>query len=285
MESLAGVLLGASATGLAVVLVTALAQRLGPTVGGLLATAPVTTTAALLWLTAQQGNQAVAADVLRGAGSLVAATFAMPLFAVAVRHAPGGRHVRTGVALMAFVALFTALALLAATQVPRAWAGLWPIMALAVAGAAALRHPVEPVPAGPESATGSRMRGGEAVARFLAGAGVILLVEALRQIHPALGTAWAVFPGTFLVTLGVLSLRQGPEVGAQAAIGALRGIPALVAYLLMVWALLPLAGAAAWAWAVQAPAWGVYFLVLAAARRRALRPPEARAASRPGPAS
>lgn len=269
-------LLSAALSGLAVVAITWIAGRVGGALGGLLATAPVTTTAALLYL-GLDGQ----ADVLHGAKSLSAALLAMPAFFAAVlwtRRLTDRLRVAAG--LLVFVALFTGLGLLAGAVTPPGLQVMWVFVTLLLATVLGTTFLHWPVAAGAPSERAMTTTWHEAVMRFAAGAGVILLVDAMRSVHPSLGAAWAVFPGTFLVTLWVLGASQGAAASARASQGGILGIPPLLAYLLTVHSLQGMVAHPAWAWFVQAPAWLAYFATLAL-MWHAMHPP-ARAAQPQG---
>lgn len=258
------VLLSAIASGIAVVAVTWLADRIGGTLGGLLATAPVTTAAAMLYLASGAGNEAVGSGVLHGGKSLFAAIAAMPVYFYVQKWMtdPVPLAVRIVAGLVLYVAAFTAGTLVADVVTPEAWTGVWVVATLALVAVYARTFFRVQIP--PRLLRGKQgpMTAWEGLFRFLAGAGVILLVTALRDTDPLLTTAWAVFPGTFLVTLGVLGFRKGAAFSARAAQGGGLGGPPLVAYLLTLWMLLPLRPETWWTWLTQVPAWGAYLLTM-----------------------
>lgn len=258
------VLLSAAASGLAVVVVTWIADKVGGTLGGLLATAPVTTAAAVVYLSGELGNQAVGSSILQGGKSLFAAIAAMPVYFYAQKRMrpPMPLWARILVGLLLYVAVFTGGTLLADRATPDGWAVMWIPLTLLLVFVFTRTFMRETIP--PRLLRGPKppLTWLEAVFRFVAGAAVILLVTWLRDTDPLLTTAWAVFPGTFLVTLGVLGFGHGAAFSARAAQGGALGGPAIVAYLLVVRALLPLLDATWWTWLVQVPAWLAYFGVL-----------------------
>lgn len=258
------VIWSAVASGLAVLAVTWVADKIGGTLGGLLATAPVTTAAALIYLSGQLGNEAVGTGVLQGGKSLFAAIAAMPAYFYVQKYMrdPLPLPARIIMGLLLYVLVFTAGTLLADTITPAGIGWIWIPATLVLVAVFTQTFFHAHVP--PKLLRGQRppIGWGEAALRVAAGAGVILLVTYLRDTDPLLTTAWAVFPGTFLVTLAVLGFRNGAAFSARAAQGGALGGPPLVAYLLVLWLLLPLMEPTWWTWLVQAPAWGAYFLVL-----------------------
>ncbi len=258
------VLLSAVASGVAVVLVTWIADRAGGTIGGLLATAPVTTAAAILYLSSELGNEAVGSDLLQGGKSLFAAIAAMPLYFYVQKwtREPIPLWVRIVGGILVYIGAFTGLTLLADRLTPAGWAPMWLGFTLLLVLLATLTYMRDEIP--PRLLRGPKppLTWLEAVFRFLAGAFIILLVTWLRDTDPLLTTAWAVFPGTFIVSLGVLGFGHGAAFSARVAQGGALGGPPIMAYLIVLWALLPLAASAGWSWLVQVPAWAAYFVVL-----------------------
>lgn len=258
------VILSAVASGLAVVLVTWIADRAGGTLGGLLSTAPVTTAAAILYLGGELGNDAVGSDLLQGGKSLFAAIAAMPLYFYFQKwtREPIPLWVRIVGGILLYVGAFTGLTLLADRITPEGWAPVWLGLSLMLVVVAVFTFMRDEIP--PRLLRGPKppMTWMEAMFRFFAGAFIILLVTWLRDADPLLTTAWAVFPGTFIVSLGVLGFGHGAAFSARVAQGGALGGPPIMAYLLVLWVLLPIMPTTGWAWLVQLPAWGAYFLVL-----------------------
>lgn len=266
-------LLVAAASGLAVVCVAWLSGRLGGTLGGLLATAPATTTAALLYLAHDAGNDAAATAALDGGRALAAALVGMPLYAWTTARAPLRPGLRMALGMGLFLAVFTVGTLLLA-RLPWPPAS-WILVDLALAAGLSLLP--WPEASAQEAAPGAAPRRYEVPLRFLAGAAVVLVVGLLRGASPDLASAWAVFPGTFVVSLLVLGRERGAGWSAHAARGGILGAPALAAYLVTLHLLLPWSGHAAWAWLVQVPAWLAYFACVPALWRRRATPEPGRA--------
>lgn len=258
------VLLAAVASGMAVVAVTWAADRLGGTLGGLLATAPVTTAAALVYLSGQLGNEAVGAGLLHGGKSLFAAIAAMPVYFYLQKwtREPVPLWVRIFGGILLYVAAFSLGTLALDRWTTDGWEWIWIPATLALVVAFSISFMRVEIPARLLRGPKPPLSWTEAAFRFLAGALVILLVTWLRDTDPLLSTAWAVFPGTFIVSLGVLGLGHGAAFSARAAQGGALGGPPIIAYLLVIWLLLPLHDGMGWAWLVQLPAWSAYFLVL-----------------------
>lgn len=253
-------LLSAAASGAAVLAITWMADRLGGTLGGLLATAPVTTTAAMVYLASTQTTQAMAEAAIGGGRALFVVLLAMPAYFYFLKHTSGLLRTRITGGILAFVALFTVggLALGRANVTPWLWIGL--STALSIAYLFTFLHASIP----PRLLRGNKppLAWPEALLRFGAGAGIILLVDWLRSVNPTIANAWTVFPGTFLVTLAVLGFARGAAFSGRAAQGgAMGGLP-FVAYLLALWLLLPLGSGFAWAALMQVPAWAAYFAAL-----------------------
>jgi hypothetical protein len=258
------VLLSAAASGLAVVLVTWIADRAGGTIGGLLATAPVTTAAAILYLTSELGNEAIGVELLHGGKSLFAAIAAMPLYFYLQKFTtrPVPLWVRIIGGMLIYVGTFTGLTLLADKVTPTGWEAMWIPLTLLLVFVATRTYMRDRIPSRLLRGAKPPLTFLEAGFRFLAGALIIVLVTWLRDTDPLLTTAWAVFPGTFIVSLGVLGFGHGAAFSARVAQGGALGGPPIIAYILVLWGLLPLLDATWWAWAVQLPAWGAYFVVL-----------------------
>ncbi len=260
--------LGAALAGFAVVAVTWLAGRLGGTIGGLLATAPVTSAAAIVFLALEGGNAPVGSQVLGGGKSLFAALAGMPAYFYTLKATRGWRlPLRLLTAIGVYLLLFTLGTLAAHHITPAGLEPLWLVGCLALTAVFSVTFLHVQLPPMQARAPKMGITLKEAVLRFLAGAGVVLLVGVLRSSMPALSTAWAVFPGTFVVSLWILGMERGAAFSARASQGGVMGVPPLVAYLLVLWALLPLAAGAWWTMLSQVPAWAAYFLVLRVSRR------------------
>lgn len=260
--------LGAALAGLAVVAVTWLAGRLGGTIGGLLATAPVTSAAALVFLALEGGNATVGTQVLGGGKSLFAALAAMPAYFAVLKATKAWRlPVRLLTGIGVYLAIFTGGTLAAHAITPPGLEPLWLVACLALTAFLSMTFLHVRLPAMQQRPPKMGITLKEAVLRFMAGAGVVLLVGVLRSTMPALSTAWAVFPGTFIVSLWILGMERGAAFSARASQGGVMGVPPLVAYLLVLWALLPLAPGAWWTLLSQIPAWIAYFATLVAVRR------------------
>ncbi len=253
----------AGLAGIAVVAITWLAGRLGGTLGGLLATAPITSSAALIFLSLDAGNAFVGHQALAGGQSLFAALVAMPAYFYSLKLTRGAwLPLRLGLALTTFVLTFTAGTLAITAATPAAWAAIWMPASLAFAAVLGVTFLRAELPAMKQRAPKMGLTVREGALRFAAGAGVVLLVGWLRVVTPGLSAAWAVFPGTFLVTLWILGLERGAAFSAKASQGGVLGVPPLAAYLLTLWAVLPMHDGTAWTFLAQAPAWAAYFAVL-----------------------
>ncbi len=259
---------GAILAGLAVVAVTWIAGRMGDTIGGLLATAPVTSAAAIIFLALDGGNAQVGAEVLGGGKSLFAALTGMPAYFYALKATRGAPlPLRLALALAIYLLLFTVGTLLAHAITPPGAEALWLVASIGLTAVLAFTFLRARLPALTQRPPKTGITWKEAVLRFVAGAAVVLLVGALRAQMPALSAAWAIFPGTFLVSLGILGMERGAAFSAKASQGAVLGVPPLAAYLITLWALLPLAEGTWWTLASQVPAWCVYFLVMGMSSR------------------
>lgn len=258
------VFLSAAASGVAVVLITYFADKLGGTLGGLLATAPVTTSAALLYLANQQGNEVVGSGILDGAASIFAVLAAMPAFFFSQKwmRDPIPLAVRIIAGLLVYVGIFTLGTLGLNAITPDEYSWIW--LPLSVILVVFLVFTFMKVHIPEQFLTGEKgaMTPIEAIFRFMAGFGVILLVNFVKGLDPSLSTAWAVFPGTFLVSLGVLGFRNGAAFSARASQGGVLGGLPVAGYILTLFFVLPLHEGTTWLFVSQVPAWIVYFAVL-----------------------
>ncbi len=265
-----GILAAALASGLAVVAITVAADRLGGRIGGLLSTAPVTTTAAFFHLA---GDGGLALKVAAGGMSLFAAIAAMPLYfytVKATRRMPIGVRVPAG--MVAYVLGFSAGTLILQSITPAALRAWWYLATVALVVIYRFTFMQAPIAAvhlrGPKPA----LTIWEGLARFAAGAIVIVLVTFAAGTHPVLGAAWAVFPGTFLVSLGVMGFGHGAAFSARASQASVIGGVPLASFLLSYMGLVGLIDATWWAWLSMIPAWAVYFLSLVAIQKVPERP-------------
>ena len=251
--------ISAIAAGFAVLGVTWFADKIGGSAGGLLATAPVTTTAAFLYLGIQDVG-ALETQILQGGASLFAAIAPMPVYFYLLKWTPRlPVWLRISIGVLAYLALFTALTWFGFVITPNSLKRLWfvaVVLLVQLFWFTFMRISIDPV-----HLRGKKppLRWPEAILRVGAGMVVILLVDTVARLQPALAGPWAVFPGVFVVTLIVLGLGHGAAFSARAAQAAsLGGVP-LALFLLTYWFLLPVVDAAWWTWFAVIPAWGAYF--------------------------
>ena len=249
-------------TGAAVVVVTMLGDRLGGRVGGILATAPVTTTVAHVVIATSVAPHLASARVLQGIAALLASTFGIVAFFYAVKYTRGNAsNARLAAGLGVYLGVFLALTLLFATYPLHPLPGF--VILFATHAALAFTFMREPVPVGNPPRPGRRTWR-ELAVRFLAGAGLVGAIRVLVHAYPPLAGALAVVPAVFLVSLAVLGVRNDARVAARAAQAGLFGTTAVALFVLTVAAGL-WAGLDVW-WTVPF-AWASYALALAALGR------------------
>lgn len=245
-------------TGAAVVAVTMLGDRLGGRVGGILATAPVTTTVAHVVIATSVAPHLASARVLQGIAALLASTFGIVAFFYAVKYTRGSpSNARLTAGLGVYVAAFLALTFVFAT---------WPLPPITGFTILFLTHAAlaftfmrEPVPmmAAPARAKMRPLR--ELALRFLAGALVVAAIRVLVHAYPPFAGALAVVPAVFVVSLAVMGARDA-RVAARAAQAGLFGTTSVALFVLVVAAGLALG---LQVWATIPFAWGAYALGLA----------------------
>ena len=243
-------------TGLAVVGVTLLADRLGGRVGGLLATAPVTTTAAHVVIVQSAPLEAAPARVLLGVAAMLAGTFAIVAFFYAVKYTrgrPSNARLLAGIGV--YLATFFTLTAVFATF------PLHPVSAyvilFATHAALAFTFMREPVPVLRDYVPRRTRRTlGELSARFAAGAITVAVIRVLVHVYPPFAGALAVVPAVFLVSLTVMGISQNAPFAARAAQAGLFGTTAVALFVLVIagglalrlpggiWPLIPFAWAA-----------------------------------------
>lgn len=221
-------------TGLAVVVVTLLADRLGGRAGGLLASAPVTTTAAHVVIAQSVPPELAAGRVLLGVAAMLASTFGIVAFFYGVKYTrgrPSNARLAAGIAI--YLGVFVALTLLFATF------PLHPVSAFAILfathAALAFTFMREPIPAlqgyVPRRARRTLL---ELAGRFAAGALVVALIRVLVHVYPPLAGALAVVPAVFLVSLTVMGVNQNAPFAARAAQAGLFGTTAVAVFVLVI---------------------------------------------------
>ena len=246
-------------TGVAVVIVTMLADRLGGRVGGMLASAPVTTTAAHVVIATSVAPELAVPRVLLGVAAMLASTFGIVAFFYAVKFTRGNpSSARLSAGLAIYLAVFFGLTILFATF------PLHPVSAFVILfathGALALTFMREPVPVlqgyVPRQ---SRRNVAELAGRFLVGAAVVALIRALVHAYPPLAGALAVVPAVFVVSLTVMGVKQNAPFAARAAQAGLFGTTAVAMFVLTVAAGLSLGVSV---WPILPFAWLSYFTTL-----------------------
>lgn len=260
-------------TGLAVVVVTLAADRLGGRVGGLLATAPVTTTAAHIVIVSSVPIEAAPARVLLGSAALLAGTFAIVAFFYGVKYTRGNpSNARLAAGLAIYLAVFFGLTSVFATF------RLHPVSAFTILfathAALAFTFMREPVPMlRDHQPRAARRSAAELAARFASGAIVVAIIRWLVVVYPPFAGALAVVPAVFLVSLTVMGLRQDAPFAARAAQAGLFGTTAVAVFVLGIAGglALRLPGGV---WPIIPFAWGAYagtLATLGAVHRRIAR--------------
>lgn len=245
-------------TGAAVVVITLLGDRLGGRVGGILATAPVTTTVAHVVIATSVAPHLATARVLQGIAALLASTFGIVAFFYAVKYTRGNpSNARLAAGLGVYVGVFLALTLLFASYPVHPLPGF--VILFATHAALAFTFMREPVPVANPPRPGKRTWR-ELAVRFLAGAGLVAAIRVLVHAYPPLAGALAVVPAVFLVSLAVLGVRNDARVAARAAQAGLFGTTAVALFVLTVAAGLAMG---ANVWATVPFAWAAYALALA----------------------
>lgn len=249
-------------TGVAVVAVTLLGDRLGGRVGGLLATAPVTTTAAHVVIATSVPPDQAAVRVLAGVAALLASTFGIVAFFYGVKYTRGNpSHARLAAGLAIYLAAFLGLTALFATF------PLHPVSAFTILfathAALAFTFMREPIPVLRDYVPRQALRTPtELAGRFLVGAAVVALIRVLVHAYPPFAGALAVVPAVFLVSLTLMGVRQNAPFAARAAQAGLFGTTAVALFVLVIAAglALRLPGGI---WPVVPFAWAAYFVALA----------------------
>lgn len=240
-------------TGVAVVLVTLVADRVGGRVGGLLATAPVTTTAAHIVIVQSVPAEVAPHRVLLGVAAMLAGTFGIVAFFYGVKYTRGNpSNARLAAGLAIYLAVFLSLTFLFATF-PLHPASAFVIL-FALHAALAFTFMREPVPVLPTPAPRARRSLLELASRFVAGALVVAVIRWLVHVYPPFAGALAVVPAVFLVSLTVMGVSQSAPFAARAAQAGLFGTTAVAVFVLTiagglalglsVWACIPFAWAA-----------------------------------------
>jgi hypothetical protein len=249
----------AALTGLAVVGITLLGDRLGGRVGGLLATAPVTTSVAHVVIATSVAPDLASARVLNGVAALLASTFGIVAFFYTVKYTRGRPSpMRLAVGLAVYVTVFLSLTLLFA-RFP-----MHPLPAYVILfglhGALAFTFMREPVPVLKDYVAKPQGRSArELASRFGAGFLVVLVIRELVVLSPPLAGALAVVPAVFLVSLTVLGVSQNAPFAARAAQAGLFGTTAVAFFVLTIAAGLAL-GVGVW-WTLPF-AWAAYAATL-----------------------
>lgn len=247
-------------TGAAIVAVTLLADKLGGRVGGLLATAPVTTTVAHVIIAQSVPAGDAPARVLLGIAALLAGTFAIVAFFYAVkytRESPSNARLAAGLAV--YLVVFFALTFLFASF------PLHPVSGFAILflthAALAFTFMREPVPLLAPQAPRTRRTLAELAGRFAAGAVTVAVIRVLVHVYPPFAGALAVVPAVFVVSLTVMGVSQSAPFAARAAQAGLFGTTAVALFVLVIAGGLAL-GIPGGVWTAIPFAWAAYTVTL-----------------------
>ena len=221
-------------TGAAVLAVTLLGDRLGGRIGGLLATAPVTTTAAHVLIATSAPPDEAVARVLLGVAAMLASTFGIVAFFYAVKYTRGRpSNARLFSGLGVYLGIFFGLTILFATFPLHPVSGFTLLFASHAALAFTfMREPV-PVLQG-YVARATRRSVGELAMRFAAGALVVAAIRVLVNVYPPFAGALAVVPAVFVVSLTVMGVAQNAPFAARAAQAGLFGTSAVAVFVLVI---------------------------------------------------
>ncbi|MFK0286227.1 hypothetical protein ACIQVL_37980 [Streptomyces sp. NPDC090499] len=206
-----------------VLLVSAVARRSGPRLGGLLLGVPVTSVPFVMLLWLDSGSDAAA----RAARGLVAAQLAVACFCLAYgRLAPALRPART----LAVALTSTAVAAVAAATCPNVW--LTAVGALAVTCAGLASWP--PLPAAARPVTRRARRGREVGTRMAVSAVTVpLAMTAARALGPFPAGVLAAFPVLLAVMAPAVHRATGPQAAAVMMRAALTVVPVTLGFLLL----------------------------------------------------
>lgn len=220
----------AVASGVAVLFVTMVADRIGPRAGGLLATAPVTSIIGVGWMLLHTADPALARLVLLSGGySLAAAAMATWCYCrVVLRLADRSRRLAVPLGLLFFLVTYGGVMLALRALVPPGWGLLLGSGALAV-----LLYVVTGRSFPPPQIHGRCRSAGmpDYFWRMLAGILAVRLVQWAALLDVRIAGALSVFPGVFVVSLGVMGLRGSPRFSLQAARAGFLGMLAVLAFL------------------------------------------------------
>jgi uncharacterized membrane protein (GlpM family) len=225
---------------LAVLLVTSLADGLGPKLGGLLAGFPAISSTSLAIMAVSHDDVFASHAALSALFGIVAAYFFVLGFYGGYRARSGTKRQKTLTAILAgFIGYLVAAGGYFLLVGEGTIYNLIPVVACFFVSTWILRRDTTPKPR-PEK---KRVRLWEHAARALLGAGIVVFATALADFFgPAYGGMFSTFPGVALLVLGVIALTHSREFFIE----AMRYLPAALlasgVYSLSVWYFYPISG-------------------------------------------
>lgn len=216
-------------TGLAVAGITVLADRCGQKIGGLIATAPVTSTVGVILVLQTATTSADASAIILAGNYSVLSSFAAIVGYVAVISATTHKRapVRIFLAELVFFALYLFGIVLCRKWLPL---GVY-LFGIDAIGAvlvfiffcSRLKFVVPPLKK-------MKYTTQELMIRFAVGAIAVVIIRSVASLETIFAGALSVFPAVFTTSLGVMGIRQSPEFSASAAKSGIFGVVAIALF-------------------------------------------------------
>jgi uncharacterized membrane protein (GlpM family) len=217
-------------TGASVVLITILADKFGHRIGGLIATTPVTATFGMVYVLKKSDTRLIKNAILAGNYSIIAFFMAVVgYFFIIKLNEKMSNTAKVIMAELVFFIIYIGGVFLLRCYLPVGWyLFAVDVFLLLILYFTFMRVQIK-LTRSPKKNKGYSK---ELVIRFVSGFMVFVAISFLAKLETVLSGAFAVFPGIFATSIGLIGIRQSAEFSAKAIQAGVLGSTAIVFFIL-----------------------------------------------------